>query len=252
MGKFFKTGSLFDLPKDKLNPHIFSPDNIMLDSFRNHILIQLHSFITDDKVNKVYLLGSNAGRQYNENSDIDISVMLEQHEDRQVWHPIFKAQNATIYPGTSHPVNFFAMPYSQITKWEDATYAIYNITDNHWEKYPRPVQDIRNPADRFNLEIKFANMLARTISKTVDELLNDIGDLNKLIPHKKQYKRKIAEIERDINILLAQYKKLDIDRKTAYSVGFGTPRDMFQNIVYKFIEHSQLSRILHIIDDQYK
>lgn len=116
MGKFFKTGSLFDLPKDKLNPHIFSPDNIMLDSFRNHILIQLHSFITDDKVNKVYLLGSNAGRQYNENSDIDISVMLEQHEDRQVWHPIFKAQNATIYPGTSHPVNFFAMPYSPITK----------------------------------------------------------------------------------------------------------------------------------------
>lgn len=95
-------------------------------------------------------------------------------------------------------------------------------------------------------------MLARTISKTVDELLNDIGDLNKLIPHKKQYKRKIAEIERDIKILLAQYKKLDKDRKTAYSVGFGTPRDMFQNIVYKFIEHSQLSRILHIIDDQYK
>ena len=252
MGKFFKTSSLFDLPKDKLNTHIFSADNVMLDSFRNHIFKQLHLFISDNEINKVYLLGSNAGRQYNNKSDIDISVMLEESEDRQVWHPIFKDQNNAFYPGTSHPINFFAMPYSPITKWEDATYAIYNITDNHWEKYPRPVQDIRNPADRFNLDIKFAKMLARTISKTVDELMNDIGDLNEFIPYKEQYKRKLSEIERDIKLLLNHHKKLDKDRKTAYSVGWGTPRDMLQNIVYKFIEHSQISKILHVIEDQYK
>ncbi len=55
--------------------------------------------------------------------------------------------------------------------------------------------------------------------------------------HQARTARKLREVEDDLKDLISQAKSIKADRKESYRLGFGIPRESFNNIVFKMIEH---------------
>jgi hypothetical protein len=55
--------------------------------------------------------------------------------------------------------------------------------------------------------------------------------------HTARTDRKLREVKDDLTDLISQAKSIKSDRKDAYRLGFGIPRESFKNIVFKMIEH---------------
>jgi len=196
--------SLFDLPKKNLSPVLFGPNEKMKPEVRLYIVQRLYNIFGVGNISGIYLLGSMAGRQYNETSDIDINVILRPGLDREVIKEYVKTFNGAPLPGTKHPVNFHVQNYVE-PNFEDAEYAVYDIIANEWVVPPKKYEEIRNPYQEFKEEIDYAKMF-RWVWKTAknrEELL----------------------------------KRLEALRKMVYSIGWGTPRELQQNILYKYVEH---------------
>ena len=60
-------------------------------------------------------------------------------------------------------------------------------------------------------------------------------------------KRKQNEIAEDIKDLIYEAKKIKKDRKEDYALGFGIPRQNFDNIVFKLIEHGQYGELFELL-----
>tara|TARA_B110000196_G_C21143308_1_gene665072 strand:- start:895 stop:1164 length:270 start_codon:yes stop_codon:yes gene_type:complete len=55
--------------------------------------------------------------------------------------------------------------------------------------------------------------------------------------HAARSDRKLREVNEDLVDLIRQAKNVKAERKDAYRLGFGIPRESFKNIVFKMIEH---------------
>jgi predicted nucleotidyltransferase len=191
--------SLLDKPQIHLVPQMFNPDETMRQDFREYVLTSIDRMVPKGTVVGVYLLGSSAGRQYNEKSDIDINLILADGLELDNFKEYIKSFNERPYPGTERPINYHAQEYSEPTYRETSEYAVYNILDDCWEVRPKAYGDIQDPEKKFKTELDYARMYARLL---------------------KEY----------------DHEALERDRKAVYSLGWGTPRDLQQNILYKFIE----------------
>jgi len=69
--------SLLDTPQKRLNPFIFDENERARPEFRDYILSSIAKFMPPETVKHVLLLGSMAGRQYSDTSDIDINVTTD-------------------------------------------------------------------------------------------------------------------------------------------------------------------------------
>jgi predicted nucleotidyltransferase len=247
--------SIIDKPNKNLNPLIWGKDEKLLPKVKNEILSKLTTLIPEKLILQVWFIGSNAGLQYNNTSDIDVSVVIDVSSDldgkeaRKYWHNIFKNHNAknNYLTNTFHPINFFMMsrPKERID-WGDETYGVYLIKDfitgeeDVWEKPYLSFDKIRDPKDFFGTE---AYNYAGHLSKTIEESLNDIYD--KFDKYKETAVRdRLREIEKDIEDLVVVYKEIDSDRKLQYYHGWGIPKRSFKNFIYKYLERRGLIKIL--------
>jgi len=194
--------SLFDPPREHLLPAIFTPDDKMRPDFRIYILTDLQHIMDTSIISYIYMLGSSAGRQYNDESDIDIDIVLKKGFSREDYKEYLKKYSGRFLPGTKHPISYHVQDYSE-PHFQDAEYAIYDLLSGDWVVPPKKLKDIRDPHKEFEEELRYA------------KFYSDIYKYR----HNDQY----------LHDLLEQR------RKNAYSTGWGTPRDSQQNILYKYI-----------------
>ncbi|MBC8550366.1 MAG: nucleotidyltransferase domain-containing protein [Candidatus Brocadiales bacterium] len=196
--------SLFDQPQKCLNPALFTADEKIRDDARLYIFEDVNKILQPGTVVGLYLLGSMAGRQYNENSDIDINLILRDGLDRENYKDYVKSKNERMLPGTTHPINYHVQNYT-VPKYEaTAEYAVYDLLHDTWAVPPKPYESIRNPEEEYRDEIRYSKMYAKSL----------------------KYKHDMLTLHED----------LEKGRKQAYYFGWGTPRESQQNILYKYIE----------------
>jgi predicted nucleotidyltransferase len=195
--------SLFDEPKENLNTDLFDEDGKLHSKVRMYLLSLVNQAFPNGLIVKVYLLGSMAGRRYNEFSDIDLNLILKPGFHRRDYKEQGKIYNGTILPGTRHPITLYTQNYTD-SNFADAEYAVYNVTDNVWAVNPKEYKNLRMPKEEFRDELRFA----KHYSKIFDYNHND-QDL---------------------------FDFLEKKRKMSYGFGWGTPRESQQNILYKYIE----------------
>ena len=100
-------------------------------------------------------------------------------------------------PGTMHPINYYVANYSPPENMQKSEYAVYDLLANKWVVQPKRYDEIRDPQVEFQGEIAYANLASR------------------------------ANLSHD---------KLESDRKFVYKFGWGIPRELQQNILYKLME----------------
>lgn len=196
--------SLFDRPSPKLSPVLFGEDEKIRIEAQTYILEDINKILQPGTVVGIYLLGSMAGRQYNDQSDIDINLILRDRLRKADYWEYVKTKNGRFFPGTEHPINYFLQEYSEAKYAETAEYAVYDILGDTWAKHPKKFEDIRDPKEEFRAELRFGNLF-----KKIYNYKHDPDALNEL---------------------------LERQRKEAYAFGWGTPRESQQNILYKLIE----------------
>lgn len=197
--------SLFDQPKDILNPALFDNAEFIKPEIRLYIFEHINSFMPLGSLIHIFILGSIIGRQYNETSDIDINLVLNSKYKRETWKEYVKKHNGYLLPGTKHPINYY-VANSHEPDFSASEYAVYNLIKDCWAIPPKAYKDIRNPNIEFSDELRYAKFYSK-----IFDYLSDIEDQ-------------------------ALFKLLEKNRKKVYSFGWGTPRESQQNILYKYVE----------------
>lgn len=121
--------SLFDEPKELLNPALFTSEEEMRQDIRIYILNDINSFMVQHSMTGVFLLGSMAGRQYSSESDIDINLVLRPKLRREQVKERVKEFSGRLLPGTDHPINYYVQNFVE-TNFEGAEYAVYDLIRN--------------------------------------------------------------------------------------------------------------------------
>jgi hypothetical protein len=206
-------------------------------------------------------IGSSAGLQYNEKSDIDIQVMMKIPPGREgsnellEYHKLVKFHNNSMdyLTNTDHPINYFVLPEFEMN-YSDEAWSIYLIVnfdtgeEDIWLRPYRKLEDIKDISAIAGNELQYASMYASMLRNRVNELSKDVKDLKSLSG--EDIKAKLREVDSDIEDLIYQYSRVDRGRKLQYSSGWGIPKLSPANLLYKFLERENLLYFLEKLKDQ--
>lgn len=249
--------SLLDPIQSTLNPALWDVgSNTLLPKVSNQILQRLGHLIDFGMVKSIILIGSNAGLQYNNTSDIDVQVTTtipvgrEGEDLLSHFHELFKAHNHdgnNFLDGTSHPINFFVMPDIELNYSDEVSsvYLIRDLQSGNSDIWIRPwlkKEELLDPNIRFGVSMSYANLLSSKIKNDVKLLEENIKRLD-TVPKSKIINR-IRELEEEITELADSFRELDGNRKLQYDFGWGVPKYSDNNMLYKIIERRGLLDLL--------
>jgi len=223
---------IFDKPKKILDSSVWENNKLRPD-VRLYILKRLESLTTIKPVKfiQITFIGSTAGYQYSESSDIDIQVILHpQYDDlQQFYHQVFKTTNGQFLPGTVHPINFFILtsPAAESLNKDRLTVGYDLITDEWIKKPKRPTHE---ELYQFELNDPVFKLQAEDIARQL-----------------AQYKRRPNAQE--LEDIAGIYQRIDTDRKTMFQhpSGHGGSKS-YANAMYKYLENlygSKLEKLFH-------
>jgi len=241
--------SFLDPPKERLNPELFEADMTFRPDRFDELKEYLFRMMPEHQIDNLFLLGSNAGYQYSDKSDVDVMVMLTPDADRDALHTKKKKIPVTYLVGTEHEVTFFFQKYIPELNFEDAAYAVYDLSNDRF--LVPPSKALYDPKEKFSQQIWFASKIITSIINLAKEYENDKKDLQKLKRKTPAYQAKLRELRDDAEKLAGWFRKLDRDRKTAYWGGFGIPRESQQNITYKMFEYSKYHSLIKKLEEEF-
>jgi hypothetical protein len=208
--------SLFDPPKQVLNPFIWDSSRQLHEDLREEILSRIYYTFGKDRIKEVISVGSLTGYFWNETSDLDIMVKvvdLPEGWEKTRWtqHTI----NGKKIPGSMHEISYFLLPYNPEAKPPNYAFAdtgIYDVVNNVWLAFSEREKTMNLSRDHYD---------TRAGAEVANSLF--IKNLQSGSPH---------GFSAALNIV----KQIDTDRKTAYTIGAGTPRFSKGNMKFKYFE----------------
>ena len=200
-------------------------------------------------IKSIHLIGSSAGYQYNDASDVDVSVETEipVEKIKEIWRLL---PNGNILPDTKHPVNFYLTHDLSDVERADAAYDVMN---DNWVK-KQVIEENRISAS-YALEI--AKFFIAGINDRIDEYNRDKQELetykkysakeqeisqeeiDQLIAHKEN------EVRADMDSIYIAHKVIKGFRKEAFDaketdilldLKVKSPNYTINNIIYKTLE----------------
>jgi hypothetical protein len=136
-GSYLKE-SILDPVRDNLCNDIWRKEDKLLKPFvKEKILSIFYEWMKNLKIDKkpdaIKLVGSMAGYQYNDQSDIDINIEISLNKDR-IERIRKLLPNGNLLSGTDHKINFYI---SNKTSSEEIFNGIYDVLKDKWIKKPR-------------------------------------------------------------------------------------------------------------------
>lgn len=203
-----KSGIL-DSFKETLNPAIWV-EMSMKEEFKNKVLSIANSFCTDNNttLKGVLIYGGNAGYQYCDASDIDISVYVDWDnldEEKYESYADDLRSNKFIYENIEV---HFMLKSSKEKELAEANENVYNIVDDKWIQ--EPVRYDFDPKEEFAKSIDKANIFKIKLQEKYNEAITELKELREagviIIP-----KEALTNLEKLVDIVSQIRKNRDIE-----------------------------------------
>lgn len=212
-----KKAGIFDPAQPTLPPVLWDKDSLRPE-IKEYILnrIQYITKLQLQDFNSILLIGSMLGYQYNEGSDIDVTVTLKPEFDSQMLEikTRSKSENGKFLPGTKHPVNVFVLPSFKSLRPE-SMYAGYDLIHDAWVKKTAPPTD--RDLHRFDMSMPYLKLRKNELKRQIRQLACN--------PNKDQESVEVAK----------EFARLDRDRKWAYKhPGQQGGQKSTQNAAFKY------------------
>ncbi len=225
--------SVLDTTKDVLNP-IFWKNDKLKSEIKDAILDAIDSVL--DNYDEVYFVGSSTGYNYNEDTDVDIHIIINDITEKEA-DDLFNKLPTELFFET-HPVQFYVEADEE---FDEAKGSVYDILNDKW--IIKPIKpDFKVP---YEYVMEVSKIFMSGIDDRIQELKTDIIDLKFLEDNNEEERCKIKrdEIKADLDSLY-MLKNLLYDMRTGSYTGadmnffkqFGKGNESLQNMVYKMIE----------------
>ena len=165
--------SILDPVQKDLNSDIFLKDGKMKPEVQEFILDIFYNwktkYIFEGSIASIILVGSSAGYQYNNTSDIDVNIIFKDITLEELRKVTKYLPNGNMLPDTEHPINFYLDVNDENVKKADNAYDILN---SYWIKQPI-VNDTKIP---FSYALEVAKFFMNGIDVRVSEYEADVKD----------------------------------------------------------------------------
>lgn len=171
--------SVLDPVNKTLSPDVWTPKKTLRPDVKKQILDIVNSWCkkVELKYNGLNLTGSIAGYQYNDTSDIDVMVRVNDSVPETKLKELRKIlPNGNNLKGTEHPVNLYLFQKSTSKQQEGVQAAIYDIMADKWIK--EQDEDSVDVASLFHAALSQATSWARKISLDIDEIRRNTVELD--------------------------------------------------------------------------
>lgn len=260
--------SILDPIREKLNPILWMNDKLKK-SAKAHIVKKAEAWLkayTDKKIEKMFLLGSMAGFQYNDTSDIDVNIVIPITDEKLKEMTKFLPNGGILPGGESHPINYF-LSNKVKEEWKKAG-SIYDILADRWIIRPKkdePGDIVRN----YRAIIEIARFFISGAESAIAEYNSDVNAYETYKSYLEDAREedkeeiqqlvnfKINEILADLDSIRIAHKMIRSFRKEAFEKGksFEVSTEILvkdantsvNNLIYKYIEKlGYFSRMIEI------
>lgn len=255
-----KSESIADIERGGFCPEIFeNPEDaspVLKENVRKEILDQTKYFENFGKINIIQILGSMLTKQYTEDSDVDITLIIDfnnEEDFRKAKDLSISTANKNMLTGTKHPINIFVREDSVPELWDN----IFDVVDNKWVKQTDiPKGEV----------VKYKNQFRKIASKIDIKkgwLTRDIIDYNQLLQLPvEELKKFTPQIEEKLKKIDLQVKQLAyfydviaklraaIFKKTYNPVALENIKSrnlLPANIIYKLLEKYHYTQFLKTV-----
>ena len=200
-------------------------------------------------IKSIHLIGSSAGYQYNDASDVDVSIetSIPVEDIKKLWKLL---PNGNAIPDTKHPLNYYLT--SDLSDVEQAE-AAYDIQNDTWKKEHKPEEN--KIPETYALEI--AKFFISGCVDRLEEYNRDKIELEyyrKYNPKEQEIKqeeiddfiaKKEQEIKADLDAIYIAHKIIKAFRKEAFQsketdilldLKVSSPNNTINNVIYKTLE----------------
>ena len=255
MGKFFKVAGILDPIRSTLAPDIWQSNKTLHPHIKDEIIKRAEALLDtlpNPPIYRLYIIGSIAGYQFNNTSDVDVNLIIPKDsitlEELVQLNVVRKASNGRVAQGTRHPINFLIQTINQEDlRFEDSPFGVYDVLADTWLSSPGRPEDVRPPEVEFKEELPMARMKLKHFTQLAEKYLRsgnyapvDYGNGVSRGNYNKQIKKQLIDFAKDI----------DERRKIDYQYGFGVPRMNYPNVVYKIIEGSKFGPLFEILKEK--
>lgn len=175
---------------DELNPKIWNEDNTIKPEIETKLLDIANEFIDNAEIPlnvvDIEIVGSNASYNYNENSDIDLHIIVNSEVnfmDKELLQQFYNAKKSSF--NDKYDISVYDIPvelYIEDVKDGNATNGRYSILNSQWLLFPKPInynipdisQDLQNYLE------KCEDMLKSDNAEQIRVFINDLYMMRKL------------------------------------------------------------------------
>jgi hypothetical protein len=265
--------SILDPIKDKLNPDLWNNEKLRK-SAKTFILKKIETWLdamgVKHEIKHVFIIGSMAGYQYNDQADIDVNIVVSiPNEKAEKIRKILP--NGHMLPGTKHPVNYY-IENSIKKEWKKGP--IYDVLKDTWINKPSK-EKMKPVIGNFRAVIEIARFFIAGIDAAISEYESDIHayeTYNSYLDDAKDDKEEVEqEMERKKNEIIADLDSILIAKhmikalrkeafeKEAKELEISTVIEMksadtsINNLIYKYIERlGYFEKINKILNEREK
>lgn len=263
--KNYLAESIVDTVKQALSPQIFEFPASENPKLKSAVIDQIQSGISllKDKVDVIdyVLIGSILTLRYNDQTDLDITVLVDCDEQQLKELRKFVGEiNEIPVPGTEHPVNYFVINtregFNRNLGFADG---VFDIRSNRFLRKPE--------LKEFSVE-KYWDAFRKAASEidiTKGELRQDAFDYEELKGLERglvqslrdRLEAKIEEMEEGAQELTKLYLQIKQDRRDAFArdmtakdlADYGEKNRLPENVIYKLLERYHYLDFLHRVKE---
>ena len=146
-----KLASVISVPKDTLAPTVFDSTNKLLPRVRKYILETILKVVPSEDIRGMYIRGSITGYKYNENSDVDVDVAIENWDESISKVRLTRQINGNTAPNSTHPIDFYLNPWDEMYEinLSKSSVGVYDVLANGWLTPPGDRNEVRHPKEEF-------------------------------------------------------------------------------------------------------
>lgn len=245
---------VLDTPSEKLS-NIFNEEGVLLDEISSQIHAGINMILDRFPALKIvdyFLIGSSVTYQYSDNSDIDVTVVVDKNTDSALFNDV----NEWVSGYINHLWNFKGRPYGFKVcelgrEYTENTDAAYDIVNKSWIKKP----DIDKARDSYNhtqnplsKEDELFRLIRRTLKTPCLDLYSILKNLDLGSVEQDQLRGVSTVFNLNLvpklkDVMLRLYRRYNLIRNyknKAFSIGRKTDRLSQawepEAIVYKFLD----------------
>ena len=261
--------SIIDIPRKHYSKTIFNQfntsDPVLKPSVVAFIENGMRVFEKFAPIKKHALIGSMLTKQYRKDADLDVNLFFDippknRESITTEMRRLVSKVNGRNIPGTEHPVNYYVITDQQTyDKANEMADNVYDIADASFiKRSPEQEFSVDQYINDFTKKVQKMDILKGELDrdiidyKELDELdKDDIDNLNGMV------KKKLAELERDMKVLISMGHGIWKDRQGEFKremtpkeiVKFGTHNGLPKNVIYKMLEKYHYVKLWHDLED---